>query len=136
MPLPRSATLVTTKIAAEFRGNGDGLVRRRILIGIFDEMNEDFRSANQVHANARQAFGNPHVNRAASEREFRLLEGGGDDVVNRVRRKMKLHFAGVQSSHFSGFADQAIQAIALFVDDGEEFVSLIRAQALDSTADS
>jgi len=33
---------------------------------------------------------------------------------------MQLHFSGVQLRHLSGFADQAVQAVAFFVDDGQQ----------------
>src|SRR4029077_15825222 len=55
------------KIAIGFGGDGDGLVVRRILIRILDQMDENFRSAGQVRTNAREAVGGLDADGAVTE---------------------------------------------------------------------
>jgi hypothetical protein len=65
-------------------------------------------------------------------------ERGFDDVRDFCGLKSELDFAGFELGHFTGFFDKAIQTVALFVDDGEEFAALSgvgmlgREQAADS----
>ncbi len=69
MPAPRSATLVTTKSPAQLRGDGDGLGRGRILIRVFEQMDESFAGARNIHTDARQPGLHVYIHDAIAERE-------------------------------------------------------------------
>jgi len=36
--------------------------------------------------------------------------------------KAKFHFVGIQLGHLSGFSDQPVEAVALLIDDGQQFL--------------
>ncbi len=112
------------EITGELRGDGDGLSSGRILIGVFKQMDQSFAGARNIHTDARQAGLYVHVHDAISERELTFAHGGGNNVFDGPRFKFEFDFAGVQARHFAGFADEAIQTIGFFVDDGEKFLAL------------
>ena len=43
-------------------------------------------------------------------------------------------FAGIEAGHFAGFADEAVQAVGFFIDDGQHFVALAIGECLSSRA--
>ena len=48
-----------------------------------------------------------------------LRERRGDNFRHRMGLELQFEFAGIEARHFGGVADQLVQAVALFVDDGE-----------------
>lgn len=117
------------EIAAGFGRDSDGFGRGRVLVRVFEEMDEDFRGAGEVHADAREAGGEVHTDDAIPEGSLGLILRGGNHFIDRMRCKIQFHFAGIQLSHLGGFADQAIQAIAFLVDDDEQLVLLAIVEA-------
>ena len=101
MPAPRSATLVTTKSPCCFGGDRDGLVGRRILIGILDQVDERLAGARQVHANERQIW-QGRASRCGDSRERSCVckSAASMTSVERTRLEFQLHFAGVEPRHF------------------------------------
>ena len=99
-------------------------------------MNQNLASARQVHANARQFCRHTQIDTSIAERAFALRERGANHVRKRVRLEFQLHFARIQPRHFGGFANQPVQAIAFFVDDRQQFASLLIRSAQGSKANS
>ena len=113
------------EIAGRFRGDGDGLGRGRILIGVLEQMDKSLAGAGEIHANATAIPGCTFtLHDAIAESALALGKRGGDNVFDRARFELEFDFTGVQARHFTGFADQAIQAIGFFIDDGEKFLAL------------
>jgi hypothetical protein len=53
-----------------------------------------------------------------------LAQSRIDYVVDGDGLELELHFAGIQTCHFAGFANQSIEAVALFGDDNQEILAL------------
>ncbi len=111
-------------VAGLFGGDGDGLIFWRIEIGVVDELDDGFFDAIEIGGDWWEIVVDFDDDLAAGERGFGIGERGLDDVGNFGGLKIELDFAGFELGHFAGFFDEMIQAIALFVDDGEEFFAL------------
>ena len=57
---------------------------------------------------------------------LQLVECMIDDGTDGGGGEAKFHFVGIELSHFGGLADEAVQAVAFLVDDGEQFVVFFR----------
>ena len=101
-----------------------GSPTRRILICIFDQVDENFANSGEVHKHARQTVGNSNVHRAVSQRVLAMFERVLHNILNREGLEIQLDFARVQSRHLAGFANQSIQPVAFLVDDREKLLPL------------
>ena len=54
------------------------------------------------------------------ERGLGILQRGFERIRNRMRLQIELEHAGIELRHLSCLAHQAVQAIGLFVDDGQQ----------------
>ena len=134
IPLPRSATLVTTKSPLASAVIVMGWSARRILIGILDQMDQNFADA----ARSTRTRGSPagistRTSRSPSERSA-LVQRGRHHILDRCGFNLQLDFAGIEPRHFAGFADEPVQSVAFLVDDGQQFVSLRDQSMSDSRA--
>ena len=57
------------------------------------------------------------------ERCLRILQGWLQRVLDRMRLQIELEHPGIELRHLRGLADQSVQAVGLFVDDGQQFAS-------------
>ena len=88
-------------------------------------MDESFAGTDKVHTHVRKARRYLHAHDAIAESELALAEGGVDDVFNRMGFEAELDFTGIEARHFSGFADEAVQAVGFLIDDSEKLLALL-----------
>ena len=126
MPGPRSATLTVIVWFSGLGGNANGSAGGRILGGVFEQVHQDFLDAGRIHAGGGKIGGNPDFHGMLSQKLLQFFQGFVDRGANRSGFEVKLHLVRVDLGHLGGFPDQAIEAVAFLVDDGQQFLCLFR----------
>ena len=76
----------------------------------------------RVHARVGKVGGDAHIHGMLDEKLLEFVERLVDDRADGRGFETELDFVGVELRHLGSFADQAVQAVALLVDDGQQFV--------------
>ena len=93
-------------------------------MGVIDQLDKHILSAVQIGADRGKIFGNIQDDRTVPERLLEVLQRAINDGPLQGRLHMQLNFSGFEPCHLRGFFHKAIQAITLFIDDGQKFVLL------------
>jgi hypothetical protein len=113
------------KQSIHFSGYRDRSILWRVGIGVFDQPDKNIRYAIEVCPHGGKSGRNVDVNRSVAEGAFAVQKCGGNHFSHGRRRELQLEFACIEPGHFRGVANEPVQAVALFVNDGEEFALLM-----------
>src|SRR5437016_3752496 len=111
-------------VARKFSGNGNGLLFGRVEIGVFDQLNERFFRALEIGPHRGKAVSYADVDAAPGQRALAMRQRGVNDVLDRCWSEIERHLSRFQLGHLASFFDKVIQAVALLIDDRQEFVGL------------
>ena len=113
---------------AELRCDLDRRFWGRVLGCVLQQLSYDFCDPAFVHPDQGQVGGEPHIDGMLSQCGFRFLDRSLDGLLDGTRLQLKFELVGVELRHLGSLAHQAIQAVAFFVDHGEQFEALSRVQ--------
>src|SRR6202034_4650148 len=85
---------------------------------------EDFPGPSEIAKNSRVWMGQFCSDCASPPDGVAILKRRGNQFAHAVRPGLKMYFARVQPGHFDGLADDAVDAVAFFVDDNQKFAPL------------
>ena len=123
MPVPRSATRDTEGIAGALGGDGDGAALGGVLGGVLDEVADDLGDVGGVGERGREV-GHLDADRVVNEGAGGLGEG-----LTRRWRSSGVGCEGhvdllrVELGHLDGLGNEAVEAVDLGVDLGEELLT-------------
>jgi hypothetical protein len=104
-------------------GDGDGGAGEGVLGGVFEEVADDLLQDGGVGADF-EAFGDGDAEGVVFFGPGAGFAGAVDEPADGDGGEVHLDLLGVELRHLDGFGDEAVEAIALFVDDGEQLVGL------------
>ena len=84
-------------------------------------MNENVAGAFCIRRDRRDLRTDLQLDRAVAQGGLEMQEGTFNQRRGFDRRTLQMNFASFEASHFGGFFDEVIEAVALFIDDGEKF---------------
>src|ERR1022692_182316 len=111
-------------LVAVFRlcGDANWSVRRRILRRVFDQVDQNLPDVRGVHPRQRKSGGDSDIHRMTKQKLLQFFERFLDYGCDGCGFEAEFDFVGIQLRHLGGFSDQPVQAVALFVDDREQFL--------------
>ena len=102
-------------------GDEDGLRGGGVFDGVFEEVHQDFVDPRGVGEDVGQSGGEGDADLAAGVIGEALFDGGVDEIGDGLREEFEMDLVGVELRHLDGLFDEVVEAVGLFVDDGEEF---------------
>ena len=112
-------------ITADLAADEDGRAGVGIFGGVFKQVLQHFLDPNYIHNDGRQVVGQTHLHRMVSDDAPGIFQGGIDGFADLVRLAFQANLVSIELGHLDGFSYQAIQAVALLFDDGQQVLTLI-----------
>ena len=97
--------------------------RRGISAGVIEQVHEYFGDTVHIHSDHRQFVRDSGLQRVALQGWSRFVDGGLDRFAHLMWVEMKFQLVRIQLRHFGGFANQAIEPVALFIDDRQQILA-------------
>src|SRR5260370_17865339 len=89
-----------------------------------EQLNKSLFGAVEVGAHGGKIGTHVHVNVAANQLRFGVLQRGLNNFSDRRGNEMQFDFTGFELGHLRRFLDQVVKAVTFFVNDGEQFARL------------
>jgi len=102
-------------------GDADAAAAGGIFSGVLQEVAEDFADGGGVDEDVGEIGRGGEVDRVAGELGGVFVDGVVDEGGEGLRLAAEFDGTVVLLRHFNGLADEAVEAVALFVDDGDQF---------------
>ena len=112
-------------LVLRFGRDADRSFVRGIFRGVIDQMYQNFLDMRRVHTRLGKVVRDHDVHRMMNEELLQFFERLLDHWADWRSFKAEFDFVGVELRHFGGFSDQAVQSIALFVDDGQQLMPVV-----------
>lgn len=111
-------------VCAALSREEDGRLSGGVFGGVFEQVDEDFFDVVGVGQDERK-LRNVLAEIVVGEDDGAGAHGGIDDGIEADGSEGHVDLLSVELGHFNGLGDEPVKAVGLFVDDGEQFVSLV-----------